>query len=163
MLFICSFGKTVKEEFALTLDKNRFKGTWVDFDKTMLHAAPVFVFAHRMMGFTRFRAIRIIQSWVRRGMPALERYEPEGRDELAGFVARSRDKLEMAKQLDEEINKVQEEAKKEIDIVKSEVEGIKGEVESLKEEMGVVREEVDKVRREMSEGFEKILRAVGAQ
>mmetsp|Transcript_4525 Transcript_4525/g.9126 ORF Transcript_4525/g.9126 Transcript_4525/m.9126 type:complete len:814 (+) Transcript_4525:171-2612(+) len=158
---LSSFGKRVKEEFTIDLDKNRFKGTWVDFDKTMLHATPVFVFGHRMMGFTRLRAIRTIQSWVRRGMPALERYEPEGVDELAGFVARSRDKLEMAKQLDEEISKVQKEAQNEIITVKKEVEDIKGEVESLKEEIGVVREEVDKVRKEMSEGFEKILKAVG--
>ena len=128
---LLNYGHTIKSQFTINLDKNRFKGTWLDFDRTMLHSLGIFEFAYKMSGFTKCRAVRTIQTWVRNGMPALKRthkkkqWEVEEEDEdeeedaeevenrvgseeaiPSGRSSRMspREKLEEAQQLDKKLN-----------------------------------------------------------
>jgi hypothetical protein len=73
-------------------DFTHFKGTYLDFDACMLSCYDMFLFAYRMAGFTKIRAIRIIQKWVRGGMKharhkALEQWEIEENKEIAADEA----------------------------------------------------------------------------
>ena len=45
----------------------------MDFDKCILDSYDVFVFANKMSVFTQVRSVRVIQNWVRAGMPSYRR------------------------------------------------------------------------------------------
>jgi hypothetical protein len=113
---LTGYGHSVREKCAVSSDDVKFKGTWLMFDSAMLLSYDIFVFAHKMSGFSKVRAVRTIQAWVRKGMPALrrghklEQWEIEEQEVVEKQaserpIVSPRVRLDEARQLDGELNK----------------------------------------------------------
>ena len=76
---LTSYVKEVKSLYSVILDGMRFAGSFVDVDKCLLHSYGIFLFANKMEGFVKLRSIRVLQQWVRDGMPS---YSPKGEEEM---------------------------------------------------------------------------------